>query len=67
MCSTSAFFICFYLSLYCTGSIQGRAGKTYGLKKRFRFLGFLGSNVRTVARGTLDTGIRSRRRPIHED
>ena len=30
----------------------------------FRFLGF---NVRTVARGTLDTGILLRRRPIHED
>ena len=33
---------------------------------RFRFLGFLGFNVRTVVRSTLDTGIRSRR-PIHED
>ena len=51
-----------------------RAGKNLRfLKKRFRFLGFLGFlrflgfNVSTVARGTLDTGIRSRRRPIHED
>jgi len=27
----------------------------------------LGFNVRTVARGTLNTGIRSRWRPVHED
>ena len=42
----------------------------YKFKKYFWFLSFLGRlriNVRTVARGTLDTGIRSRRRPIHED
>ena len=29
-------------------------------KKVVRFLGFLGFNVSTFARGTLDTGIRSR-------
>ena len=45
-----------------------RAGKNLRFfKKRFNFLGFLGFNVRTVALGTLETGIRSRRRPIHED
>ena len=56
-----------------------RAGKNLRLlKKEFRFLGFLsflrflrflGSlsfNARTVARGTPDTGIRSRGRPMHE-
>ena len=42
-----------------------RAGKNLRFfKKRFRVLGF---NVRTVARSALDTGIRSRRRPLHED
>jgi len=36
-----------------------RAGKNLRFfRKKFRFLGFLGFNVRTVARGTLDTGIR---------
>jgi len=41
-----------------------RAGKNLRFSKKK--LGFLGFNVRTVAGGTLDTGIRSRRRPIHE-
>ena len=46
-------------------STQGRAGKNLRfIKKRFRFLGFLGFNVRTVARDILDTGIRSRRSPM---
>ena len=43
-----------------------RAGKNLRFFK-FRFLGFLGFNVRTVARGTLDTRIQPRRRPTHED
>jgi len=54
--------------------VDGRAGKNLRFfKKRFRFLGFLvflgflGFNVHTVVRCTLDTGIRSRRWPIHED
>ena len=48
--------------------IPPRAGRNLRFfKQRFRFLGFLGFNVSTVARGTLDKGIRSRRRPIHED
>jgi len=51
--------------------IQIRAGKNLGLTKVFRFLRlfkvlrFLSFNVglRTVARGTLDTRIQSKRRP----
>jgi len=51
--------------IICT---MDRAGKNLRLFKNvFRFLGFLGFNVRTVSRGTLDTEIRSRRRPTDED
>jgi len=42
--------------------VYTRAGKNLRLfRKKIRFLGFLGFNVRTVTRGRLDTGIRSRR------
>jgi len=41
---------------------ETRAGKNLRFKKH---LGFLGFNVRAVARGALYTGIRSRRRSIH--
>jgi len=50
--------------------VQRRAGKNLGFLKKFyvfmffMFLCFLCFNVSTVARGTLDTEIRPRRRPI---
>ena len=48
--------------------VHPRAGKNLRFFKCFlgfsSFLGFLGVIVRRVARGTLDTGIWSRRRPI---
>src|SRR6218665_1155200 len=50
-----------FCSLVLLGSVGSRAAKN--LRFLIKDLGFLGSNVRTVARGTLDTGIRSRRRP----
>ena len=57
------------VSLFLIHSLLCRAGKTlrFFLEKN-RFLGFLGFNVgeRTVARGTLNTGMRLRRRPTHE-
>src|SRR6218665_1339655 len=41
----------------------GRAGKNLRFfKKVFRFFRFLGFNVRTVARGAIDTRIRSRKK-----
>jgi len=43
------------------------AGKNLSFFYFFRFLGLLGFNVRTVERGRLDTGIRSRRSAIHKD
>src|SRR6218665_1569122 len=55
------------MSLVTDGRICTRAGKNLRFfKKDFRslgFLGFLGFNVCTGARGTLDTRIRSRRMP----
>src|SRR6218665_881106 len=57
--------------------IRCRAGKNLRfLKKYFRFLGFLGffsflgfniCTAASLARGTLDAEIRSRRRPINKD
>ena len=61
-------------------SVENRAGKNLRFLKIsfislgflrfivfFRFLGFNVRTRRTVARGTLYTGIRSRRRSMHED
>ena len=45
--------------------VKIRAGKNVRFLKKV--LGFLGFNVCTVARGTLDTGIRLRSTQIHED
>ena len=55
--------VCIHACMYACMRVYIRAGKNLRFfKKRFRFsrfLGFLGFNVRTVARGTLDAGIRS--------
>jgi len=65
--------LCLKTALGLGTSVRSRAGKNLRFfRKKLRFLGFLGFfrflgfNVRKVARGTLDTGIKSRRRPIHE-
>ena len=51
------------LNLGLAWSIYSRAGKNLRFfKKVFRFFRFLGFNVRTVAGGTIDTRIRSRRK-----
>ena len=49
--------------MYIPGLVKPKVFLNLG----FCFFRFLGFNVRTVARGTLDTEIRSIRRPIHED